>query len=131
MRVQNILLAVVLLAVVFVPGIADGSDAEEPAVVYFYDGDTCIKEVHLTPGTPIGDELPEVPEWAVYWVDGDNYKVTADSTFPSGDHDVTASSKVPRRTEEPNYLGAGLAVGGTLIAAVIMLGLAYLYYRRH
>ena len=124
-----VILAVILTMAVIIP--IQGSDAEAPAKLYFFDENgNLIKEVVLMPGEKIKTE--DLPPLATGWdwYDDDGYLVSS-RAYGSGDHIVKAYYYVnhPDPTPEPpNY---GLIFGIiAIIVAVIGAGAYFFIFKK-
>ena len=128
MRGSAIILTAVILAVAFVPT----AEAEEPAELYFFAGNTCTAQVYLLPDDPIGARIPELPGWADCWTDESGHKVTPESTFGSGAHTITAwaGEPVPKDGGGKDPGRTAIQWGVPLLALAIIAGGIYLYRRR-
>ena len=124
-----VILAVILTMAVLVP--IQGSDADSPARLYFFDeDDKLIKEVVLMPGEMI--KIGDLPSLATGWdwYDDDGYQVSS-RAYGSGDHIVKAYYYADRpypTPEPPNY---GLIYGIiAIIVAVIGAGAYFFIFKK-
>lgn len=120
-----VILAVILTMAVLVP--IQGSDADAPARLYFFDEDNkLIKEVVMMPGEMIkSGDLPSLATgWD--WYDDDGYQVSS-RAYGSGDHIVKAYYYTDRpypAPEDPNY---GLIIGLIAIIGGVIVASAYFF----
>lgn len=125
-----ILAIVATLAILSPIVIADLSDAEEPAQVYFFDKDgVCIAQVYLLPGEPIKhDDIPWHGDYLDWYDMEDGKRVYNGVTFTSGIHTVRALSAAP--TPEAHQDPIDLGMIALIIAVVDLLAIGYLIIRR-
>ena len=131
---RGVILAIVATLAILSPlVIADLSDAEEPAQVYFFDKDgVCVGQVYLLPGEPI--KAADIPPHSsgMNWYAEDGTTVYAGTSFSSGVHTIIEASSWstttgPRPLIPPLVSTDVLAL---IIAVVDLLAIGYLIIRR-